>query len=285
MVDFLGTKKTKGNTFVPGTDQRPVNFHFVFVFHVRLCLDTPYRTRKQKTEQDFPSSYWNPRAVPSVVMAFFLFAAYTRKNVFFANSTSPLPGVLASQDTGHHLTWRACAPLRWELRVLAAMFEGSRWSVSRGLAWNVGAWPVSTWFFFLVGIDLFCVAKSWYRTGSAPHAPSETSGHRPPITLKLGSEDSQLSGAYALQVWWWLRVLWGEDSRQRRSAMCEKHVFFAAAETEREQPEPCVGFNTTKGKTVLFSVFRSHNCRLQRKLYTSLLPGQITRPYRMEKLF
>ena len=36
-----------------------------------------------------------------------------------------------------------------------------------------------------------------------------------------------------------------------------------ACGTEQEKPEPCVGFNTTKGKTCFVSVFRSHNCRPQ----------------------
>ena len=39
--------------------------------------------------------------------------------------------------------------------------------------------------FFLIGNDLlFCIAEGWYRTGSAPHAPSETSRQRPPTALK-----------------------------------------------------------------------------------------------------
>ena len=40
------------------------------------------------------------------------------------------------------------------------------------------------------------------RNGSGSHVPRETSTPRPPTALKLGSDDSQLSGAYALQVWW-----------------------------------------------------------------------------------
>ena len=42
--------------------------------------------------------------------------------------------------------------------------------------------------------------------------------------------------------------------------MREKHVLFAVRagfETKQEKPAPCVGFNTTKAKTCLFSVFRS----------------------------
>ena len=40
----------------------------------------------------------------------FLFAAYTRKNMLFVHSTSPLPRVLASKDTGRHQAWKAYAP-------------------------------------------------------------------------------------------------------------------------------------------------------------------------------
>ena len=39
--------------------------------------------------------------------------------------------------------------------------------------------------------------------------------------------------------------------------MCEKHVFLSVRAdfgTEQEKPEPCVGFNTTKGKPVFFFV-------------------------------
>ena len=34
-----------------------------------------------------------------------------------------------------------------KLRVSAAKFEGRGWYVSRGLAWDVGAWPIFAWFF------------------------------------------------------------------------------------------------------------------------------------------
>ena len=71
----------------------------------------------------------------------FLFTAYTRKKVLFAHSTSPLPRVLASRATDHDKTSRVYAPLK--LRVLAAKFGGRRWSVSLGLAWDVGAFPIS----------------------------------------------------------------------------------------------------------------------------------------------
>ena len=52
-----------------------------------------------------------------------------------------------------------------------------------------------------------------------------------------------------------------QDSWRQSSAVCEKHVFFAPRAdygTEQQKPGPCGGFNTTKGKPVLFSVFRTH---------------------------
>ena len=44
--------------------------------------------------------------------------------------------------------------------------------------------------------------QKWFR-GPRPKRDLDTSTHRPPTSkaLKLGSEDTQLSGAYALQVW------------------------------------------------------------------------------------
>ena len=50
-------------------------------------------------------------------------------------------------------------------------------------------------------------------------------------------------------------------ARTRSAVKCyvRKTCFFAAVE-QNEKPEPCVGFNTTKGNTCFVSVFRSHNC-------------------------
>ena len=61
--------------------------------------------------------------------------------------------------------------------------------------------------------------------------------------------------------------------------MREKHVFFAVQAdfgTEQEKPEPCVGFNTAKGKTCFFfsSVFRTHNCRPHLSAVVFDLPQQ-----------
>ena len=47
-----------------------------------------------------------------------------------------------------------------ERRILAATFGGRRWSVSRGLAWELGGLTHFWMFFFLVGSDLlFCMYR------------------------------------------------------------------------------------------------------------------------------
>ena len=44
--------------------------------------------------------------------------------------------------------------------------------------------------------------------------------------------------------------------RKTRNFCCPR----AGCGTEKQKPEPCVGFNTTKADTCLFCVFRSHKC-------------------------
>ena len=54
----------------------------------------------------------------------FLLAAYTRKNVLFAHTTSRLARILASQGMDRDKAWESiCSTM---LRVLAAKFEGRR---------------------------------------------------------------------------------------------------------------------------------------------------------------
>ena len=98
-----------------------------------------HRSWKQKTKQVIPVWCWNPhKARDSLVLV-----NSSGKNVLFAHSTSPLPQLLASRDTGHHQTSRAYAPLSWEssLPSLRAV----------GLAWDVRAWPSS--------VPTFCVRE------------------------------------------------------------------------------------------------------------------------------
>ena len=80
----------------------------------RSCSDTkkwPLPHPKTENKTGFPFIVLKPASSAVGSDGSFLFTAYTRKNVLFAHSTSPLPRVLASQDTGHHQTWRAYAPL------------------------------------------------------------------------------------------------------------------------------------------------------------------------------
>ena len=85
--------------------------------------------RKTENETGFPFIVLKPASSAVGSDGSFLFAAYTRKNVLFAHSTSPLPQCLASQGTDHDKTCRVCST---KVRVLAAKFR--RWAVSRVLA-------------------------------------------------------------------------------------------------------------------------------------------------------
>ena len=76
-----------------------------------LSLGQQLLYRKAENKTGFPFIVLKPARSADSSDGSFLFAAYTTKKVLFAHSTSPLPRVLASQDTGRHQTWRAYAPL------------------------------------------------------------------------------------------------------------------------------------------------------------------------------
>ena len=83
---------------------------------VQLCskyLNAGRLLSSQKTENQTGFPFIVLKHASSAVCSdgSFLFPAYTRKNVLFADSTSPLPRFLASQDKGRHQTWRAYVPL------------------------------------------------------------------------------------------------------------------------------------------------------------------------------
>ena len=67
------------------------------------------------------------------------------------------------------------------------------------------------------------------------HVPSKTSRRKPPMALKLGTEDSQLSGAYALQVW--CRPV-SCEARNHGSGevLCAKSTFFLVYAVNRNDP-------------------------------------------------
>ena len=68
----------------------------------------------------------------------------------------------------------------------------------------LGAWGPDPVLYQLFAIQKrsFPIRKKTSRNGSGSHVPSKTPRYRLPTAFKLGSEDSQISGAYALQVWW-----------------------------------------------------------------------------------
>ena len=92
---------------------------------------------------------------------------------------------------------------------------------------SVGTWEPDPFLdhFFLIGNDVFLYLKKLAQNVSGPHVPSETSRHRPPTALKLGSDDSQLRGAYALEVWWRL-VSCEARTCGSGEVLCAKNTFF-----------------------------------------------------------
>ena len=131
----------------------------------------------------------------------FLDAACTRKNVLFAHSASPLPRILASQGADHDQTWRVCGPLSVEssppsLRAV----DGLCLKVSLG-TWEPD--PVLDQLFANTEQEVFPLGKKIpgsAEMGQAPTSQARPRDRPPRTTPKLGSKDSQRSGAYTLQV-------------------------------------------------------------------------------------
>ena len=79
------SRGTKGERFIRFWTWGNPLFFKKSVFHDGREIRTQAnycRTRNQKIKQDFPSSYWNPRAVPSVVMGHFCSLAAPEKTCF-----------------------------------------------------------------------------------------------------------------------------------------------------------------------------------------------------------
>ena len=95
---------------------------------------------------------------------------------------------------------------------------------------SLGTWgpdPVLYHLFAIQNRRSFPIRKKSSRNWSGSHVPGKTSRHRPPTTLKLDGEDSQLSGEYALQVWW-RKVSCEARTRGNGEVLCaksEKHFF------------------------------------------------------------
>ena len=101
----------------------------------------------------------------------------------------------------------------------------------------------------------------WYETLKLGQAP--TSQARPRDTDHL--RPSNLAARTLSLVEHTLSKFGGDPCPLRRGLAAvvkcyvRKALLFRCCWSEREQPEPCEGFNTTKGKT-FFPVLRSHNC-------------------------
>ena len=104
------------------------------------------------------------------------------KNVLFAHSTSPLPQVIASQDTGRHQTWEIVCSAK--LRVLTAKFDGRRWSVSRSCLGR-GSLTHFCMIFFWSQVTSCSVSQKLVQNGSATtsQAISRDTDHLRPSDL------------------------------------------------------------------------------------------------------
>ena len=146
-----------------------------------------------RKQNRIPFIVWNPRAVPSVVMGHFC-SLPTQERKWFSHIALHRCRNSSPHETGSPSNLESVCSTK--LRVFATQSQGRRWTVVRVLDWDVGTRPICGWFFFDRKWPTCSVSQNiLYRTGSGPHVPGETSRHRPPTALKLGSEDSQLSGA------------------------------------------------------------------------------------------
>ena len=114
----------------------------------------------------------------------FLFAAYARKNVFFAHRTSPPPRLLVSQSTNNGQIWRAYALLS-----VRPSLPSLRSVPCLCLEVSLDTWVPSPFLdhLFLVGNDLlfwYCkiLIQNWVRP-PRPKRDVETQDHLRPSNL------------------------------------------------------------------------------------------------------
>ena len=106
----------------------------------------------------------------------------SEKNELFAQSKSSL--ATSPRLTGYGSRQNLEGVCSSTLRVIAAKFEGRRWSVPRGLAWDEGAQAISV-AFFPDGNNLCCIAKKRVRPPGLKRNLETQDDPRP----SLGSED------------------------------------------------------------------------------------------------
>ena len=172
--------------------------------------------------------------------------------MLFAHSTSPLPEVLASQDTGRHQTWRAYAPRSGESSLPSLTAVGGLCLEISLVTW--GADPVLYQLFAIQNRRSFPIRKKKCRNWSGSHVPGKTSRRRPPTALKLGSEDSQLSGACADQVWW-RPVSCEARTCGSGEVLCAKSTFFPVLLNRTREARALRGFQHHKGITCFVFCF------------------------------
>ena len=126
------------------------------------------------------------------------------------------------KDTGHQQDWRVYTT---KLRVVAAKFEGRRWSVSRGLASDMGPDPFLYQRFAMQNTRPFSIRKRHPEMGQAP-----TSQARPQDTDHL--QPSHLAARTLSLVEHMLSTFGGDPCPVRRrlvaAVMCyvRKQTFF-----------------------------------------------------------
>ena len=157
-----------------------------------------HRSRKLKTEQVIPLRCWNPhKALASLVLLNKTGKkCFSQREIYCCRDFSPH----RTRVTAKHGEGTVCSQ-RWESSLPSLRAAGGlRIEVSLG-TW--GPDPVLIELFATQNRREFPTRKKSSRNRLGSHVPSKTSRRKPPTALKLGGEDSPLSGAYVSQVWCW----------------------------------------------------------------------------------
>ena len=181
---------------------------------------------------------------------------HVKKRIFFAHSTSLLPRVLASQDTGHHQTWRAYVPLSWEssLPSLRGVVGGLCLEVSRFARGSlthsciVFSWSETTSCSVSqkVGTELGQDPTSQARDRDTDHLRPSNLAAR---TLRSVEHTPSMFGYDSCR---------GEDSWRQSSVVCEKSTFFSLsrqAVEHNKRSQGLVWFQHHKGENLFRFLF------------------------------
>ena len=120
------------------------------------------------------------------------------------------------------------------------------------MTWGPG--PVLYQLFATQNRRSFPIRKKSSRNGSGSHVPGKTSRHAPPTALTTSSEESQLSGAYALQVWW-RSVSCEARTCGSGEVLCEKSTFISACVEQNERRQSLVWVSTPQRDNLVCFLF------------------------------